>query len=55
MVKDRPLPNPITMLIGEPKETLTPTARAVAKSQRMIEFPVSSGNAHRTELGPVKT
>ena len=51
MVKDRPLPNPITMLIGEPKETLTPTARAVAKSQRMIEFPVSSGNAHRTKEG----
>merc|ERR1719219_483046 len=51
MVKDRPLPNPITMLIGEPKETLTPTARAVAKSQRMLEFPVSSGNAHRTKEG----
>ena len=49
MVKDKPLPNPITMLIGEQKETLTPTARAVAKSQRMLEFPVSSGNAHRTK------
>ena len=49
MVKDKPLPNPITMLIGEPKETLTPAARAVAKSQRMLEFPVSSGNAHRTK------
>merc|ERR1719347_1634756 len=52
MVKDRPLPNPITMLIGEaPKETLPPAARAVAKSQRMLEFPVSSGNAHRTKEG----
>ena len=49
MVKDKPLPNPITMLIGEPKETLNPAARAVAKSQRMLEFPVSSGNAHRTK------
>ena len=49
MVKDKPLPNPITMMIGEQKETLTPTARAVAKSQRMLEFPVSSGNAHRTK------
>ena len=49
MVKDKPLPNPITMMIGEKKETLTPTARAVAKSQRMLEFPVSSGNAHRTK------
>ena len=51
MVKDKPLPNPITMLIGEPKETLNPAARAVAKSQRMLEFPVSSGNAHRTKEG----
>jgi len=49
MVKDRPLPNPITMLIGEARETLPPAARAVAKSQRMLEFPVSSGNAHRTK------
>ena len=49
MVKDKPLPNPITMLIGEAKETLTPAARAVAKSARMLEFPVSSGNAHRTK------
>jgi len=51
MVKDKPLPNPITMLIGEAKETLTPAARAVAKSARMLEFPVSSGNAHRTKEG----
>jgi len=49
MVKDRPLPNPITMLIGEARETLPPAARAVAKSQRMLEFPVSSGNAHRSK------
>jgi len=49
MVKDRPLPNPISMLIGEPRETLPPVARAVAKSQRMLEFPVSSGNAHRVK------
>ena len=49
MVKDRPLPNPITMLIGEQRETLPPAARAVAKSQRMLEFPVSSGNAHRVK------
>ena len=55
MVKDKPLPNPITMLIGEAKETLTPAARAVAKSQRMLEFPVSSGNAHRTKEGDVPT
>ena len=49
MVKDKPLPNPITMLIGEQREALPPAARAVAKSQRMLEYPVSSGNAHRTK------
>lgn len=55
MVKDKPLPNPITMLIGESRETLPPAARAVAKSQRMLEFPVSSGNAHRSKEGSLAT
>ena len=32
---------------GEKKEVLPPAAKAVAKSQRMLEYPVSSGNAHR--------
>jgi len=54
MVKDKPLPNPITMLLGAggapAKEELPPAARAVAKSQRMLEYPVSSGNAHRQKI-----
>ncbi len=33
--------------LGEKKEVLPPAAKAVAKSQRMLEYPVSSGNAHR--------
>ncbi len=32
------------------EEQLPPAARAVAKSQRMLEFPVSSGNAHRQKV-----
>ena len=28
---------------------LNPTMKAAAKSHRMIEFPVSSGNAHRVK------
>merc|ERR1719209_1125765 len=55
MVKDKPLPNPIQMLVGEAREVLPPAARAVAKSQRMLEFPVSSGNAHRSKEGAAAT
>lgn len=59
MVNDKPLPNPITMLLGAgdklaaKEEQLPPAARAVAKSQRMLEFPVSSGNAHRQKIETV--
>jgi len=39
------------LFLGEKKtEALPPAAKAVAKSQRMLEFPVSSGNAHRTKV-----
>jgi hypothetical protein len=37
----------VVIFVGEKKEVLPPAAKAVAKSQRMLEFPVSSGNAHR--------
>ena len=41
MVKDKPLPNPITMLIGEQREALPPAARAVARLRRAAEVPLS--------------
>jgi len=53
MVTEKALPNPITMLLGSGETrqaALPPAAKAVAKSQRMLEFPVSSGNAHRTKI-----
>ena len=49
----RPLPNPLRMGLsreGVTAETLTPQARLAARSHRMIEFPVSSGNAHRVKV-----
>ena len=61
----KPLPNPLMMGLsreGVTAETLTPQARLAARSHRMIEFPVSSGNAHRVKVRltakhivPVKT
>ena len=37
-------------------DSLTPQARLAARSHRMIEFPVSSGNAHRVkEVLPSET
>ena len=56
MVKDKPLPAPMAF----PGSSLTPaglalessinpTMKAAAKSHRMLEFPVSSGNAHRVK------
>ena len=49
----KPLPNPMMMGLsreGVAAETLTPQARIAARSHRMIEFPVSSGNAHRVKV-----
>ena len=50
-VKERAIPNPFTM--GEDRalelSQLTPQAKLAARSHRMIEFPVSSGNAHRVK------
>ena len=49
----KPLPNPLMMGLsreGVTAETLTPQARLAARSHRMIEFPVSSGNAHRVKV-----
>lgn len=49
----KPLPNPMLMGLsreGVTAETLTPQARIAARSHRMIEFPVSSGNAHRVKV-----
>lgn len=49
----KPLPNPLLMGLsreGITAETLTPQARIAARSHRMIEFPVSSGNAHRVKV-----
>ena len=49
----KPLPNPLMMGLsreGITAETLTPQARIAARSHRMIEFPVSSGNAHRVKV-----
>ncbi len=55
MVKDRPLPGPLAPIVpgsslsrdGISLERLTPAMKSAAKSHRMLEFPVSSGNAHR--------
>eukprot|EP00095_Tigriopus_kingsejongensis_P003437 maker-scaffold110_size354795-snap-gene-2.25 protein:Tk03437 transcript:maker-scaffold110_size354795-snap-gene-2.25-mRNA-1 annotation:"conserved hypothetical protein" len=58
MVKDRPVPSPFTYApvpgsslsaTGLAIEYLNPEAKAAAKSHRMLEFPVSSGNAHRVK------
>jgi hypothetical protein len=43
----------VYVLKGDKKEVLPPAAKAVAKSQRMLEFPVSSGNAHRSAAATV--
>jgi hypothetical protein len=45
-VKDKPLPNPM-LRSGVQAEILTPAMKSACMSHRMIEFPVSSGNAHR--------
>jgi len=52
---NRSVPNPLMMGLtstreGVTAETLTPQARIAARSHRMIEFPVSSGNAHRVKV-----
>ena len=52
-VKDRPLPNPYSSA-GVAGERLTPAMKTAAMSHRMIEFPVSSGNAHRVKEKDVK-
>ena len=52
--QSRPIPNPLLMGLsreGVTAETLTPQARIAARSHRMIEYPVSSGNAHRVKVG----
>ena len=58
MVKDKPLPAPLTisaapgsslLQAGITCETLTPAMKNAAKTHRMLEFPVSSGNAHRVK------
>ena len=61
-VRDRPLPNPFMLgltgmkgsLSSVPKNaltlsTMTPAMRDAARSHRLAEFPVSSGNAHRVK------
>ena len=45
-VKERAIPNPYSSA-GVSGEKLTPAMKSAAMSHRMIEFPVSSGNAHR--------
>lgn len=52
-VKDRPVPNPYSSL-GVVGERLTPAMKTAAMSHRMLEFPVSSGNAHRVKEADVK-
>ncbi len=52
-VKDRPIPNPYSSL-GVSGERLTPAMKTAAMSHRMLEFPVSSGNAHRVKEATVK-
>merc|ERR1719270_447957 len=52
-VKDKPVPNPYTSS-GIYDEKLTPAMKKAAMSHRMIEFPVSSGNAHRVKEVEVK-
>ena len=59
IVKDRPVPNPFISGIssapsGVTMETLTPAMRSAAKTHRMLEFPVSSGNAHRVKEAEVE-
>ncbi|XP_040571096.1 uncharacterized protein [Lepeophtheirus salmonis] len=51
VVKERPIPNPISFgtTSSTSNEHLTPAAKMAAKSHRMLEFPVSSGNAHRVK------
>ncbi|XP_059079126.1 protein Son-like isoform X2 [Tigriopus californicus] len=58
MVKDRPVPTPFSFgrapgsslaATGVAIEYLNPEAKVAAKSHRMLEFPVSSGNAHRVK------
>lgn len=51
-VKDRPIPNPYSSL-GVVGERLTPAMKTAAMSHRMLEFPVSSGNAHRVKEADV--
>jgi len=54
-VKERAVPNPYMGAPGSSLrpaielDSLTPQARLAARSHRMIEFPVSSGNAHRVK------
>ncbi len=60
-VRDRPLPNPFMLglngmkgMSAAPKNALTmssmtPAMRDAARSHRLSEFPVSSGNAHRVK------
>ena len=53
-VKDRPLPSVLYpgssfAPSGVTKEYLTPAMKSAAKTHRMLEFPVSSGNAHRVK------
>ena len=57
LVKDKPLPSVLTSAYpgsslardGVALEYLTPAMRSAAKTHRMLEFPVSSGNAHRVK------
>ncbi len=60
MVKDRPVPGPFPLGLGTSMapsgvglEMLTPAMKTAAKSHRMLEFPVSSGNAHRIKESEV--
>ena len=62
-VRDRAIPNPIQLSVtglksltsAAPKNALTlskmtPAMREAARSHRLNEFPVSSGNAHRVKV-----
>ena len=69
-VRDRAIPNPIQLSVtglksltstsgAAPKNALTlskmtPAMREAARSHRLNEFPVSSGNAHRVKVTPEK-
>lgn len=63
MVKDRPVPTPYSFgrtpgsslaATGVAIEYLNPEAKIAAKSHRMLEFPVSSGNAHRVKEATIQ-